>query len=112
MLRVRAPVAHAWSMAEAKTQSKKYLQRALARRKLPPDDRNTLTTCLACDGEEPEIVELADGSYRKIPCRWCLGLGTLDKQMLVVFDRARRIYERNTAGGKCREKVKDGLKGS
>lgn len=87
-------------------QSRSALRRALNRRKLPSADRDTLTTCPACNGSEPKLIEDRVGGYRKISCRWCHGLGCLDKEMLLVFARAVRIYGFNTIAGRCKDKLR------
>jgi hypothetical protein len=73
------------------TQTRLALQRAVKRRSADVRDRDTLTTCLVCDGKDPEVQELPDGTYCKVRCRWCQGRGVLDQEMIRILARAARI---------------------
>jgi hypothetical protein len=56
--------------------------------------RDTLVPCHACDGSGNKVIEYKDGSYRQLPCPWCMS-GYMDKATAKMYARWKNIRRVN-----------------
>ncbi len=85
-------------MGSKRSQSSQNLR---IRAKVPNNHRDTLLTCPACDGQGQYEICRSGVSYSIIRCRWCDGLGCVEKNIYRMFTRWLRIANYHRLKGQC-----------
>lgn len=60
-------------------------------------ERETLTTCPACQGNGYRALD-SGGRYRRVACKWCETVGWVVPVVAAMYRRAARIFEMRRRG--------------
>lgn len=86
------------------TERKQSSGRLRVRLSQPPNIRNTLIPCPACEGQGSKVHESGHRYWAKV-CKWCEGLGMVDDRMYKMFRRWLGIYHKGILSGRCRKPI-------